>query len=120
MIASASLILLVSPAAAATVTTPPVFVPSTSWSLYCTWTNISTQPLEGVVHQIVNPNGAVIGSSSPSPIAPGKTFAQSVSGTSVVGFFHCRATNVSKSRVILTACVRPNSGGPCTPVVVAP
>jgi hypothetical protein len=120
LIAAASLTLVVSPAAAATVATPPVLVPSTSWSLVCTWTNIGTKPLEGVVNRIVDPAGAVIGSSNPSPIAPGQTFSQSVSGTNVVGFFHCSATNVPKSKVILTACVRLNSGGPCTPVVVAP
>lgn len=111
----AALALLASPVGAATLSTPAVYLPST-WSLWCTATNIGTKPLENVMLEVVRPNGTVATTVTMGALAPGATNGGGVSGAANFGFFHCRGLNLSKSRAIVTACVRETSGSPCSTV----
>jgi hypothetical protein len=111
----ASLVLLASPAAAATLFTPPVLLP-TGWLVWCTVTNIGTKALENVVVERVNHFGVVSGTSSAASLAPGATIGGG--GTAASDFYRCQAPNLSKSKAIVTVCVQQNASAPCSPIAV--
>ena len=105
------------PSVAATLTTPPVFIPNNTTLITCVLTNIGTKPLENVNIQTFNQSGTLLGGSG-GTIQPGATTATSGVGTNVVGWDYCRADGVSKSKAILEACVQTTAGALCQQTVV--
>ena len=103
--------------AAATLTTPPVYLPNDTTLMTCVLTNLSTKPLENITIEKIDQNGMVVASST-GTIQPGATGGGSAGGTNLVGWDYCRVDGVSKSKAILEACVQTSFGSLCQQTTV--
>ena len=115
-IALTSLLSLATGAAAATVTTPPILIPS-GYVLWCALTNVGSRPLENLAVERVRLDGTVSSTTTTASLAPGATAASG--GTVASTFGHCRVEGVSRRKVNLTACVQAASGSPCASITTS-